>query len=57
MTDEDFERLDHFIGRNRDKVGSFEELSFKDRKLDVYDKALRWSYFLSRSVVTDPRRR
>ncbi len=57
MTGEDFKRLDRFIERNRDKVGSFEELSLEDRELDIYDKALRWSYFLWRSVITNPRGR
>ncbi len=51
MEDKHFRRLDRFIERNRDKVGSFEELSFKDRELDVCDKALRWSYFRWRSVM------
>jgi len=50
MKDNDFERLEQFIEENRDKFSGFKELSFKNRKLDVYDKALRESYFLLKSA-------
>lgn len=50
MKDKDFKRLEQFIEENGDKFSGFKELSFKDRKLDVYDKALRKSYFLLKSA-------
>jgi len=48
MNENDFEILESFITKNRNKFMSFADLSFKDRKLGLYDKALRNLYFAYR---------
>lgn len=45
MDEHDFEMLERFIKKNRNKFGSFKDLIFKDRKLDLYDRSLRKLYF------------
>jgi predicted deacetylase len=50
MNNKDFEMLEGFFKKNRDKFGSFEDLILKDRKLDLYDKVLRKMYFSIRVV-------
>lgn len=50
MSKQDFKILEEFIKKYKYKFGSFEDLSFYDRELSLYDKFLRKSYFLIRSV-------
>lgn len=50
MGDTHFELLEKFIKKNIDKLGSFEDLTFKERKLDLFDKVLKKMYFLTRAV-------
>jgi predicted deacetylase len=50
MNEIDFVILESFLKKNREKFISFTDLTFKDRKLDLYDKALRKLYFFIRAV-------
>ncbi|MBV1817957.1 DUF2334 domain-containing protein [Clostridium cochlearium] len=50
MSEQDFNELDDFIKKYRDKFGCFKELVFKDRKLNYYDKSLRKLYFSMRTI-------
>ncbi|AKN31955.1 hypothetical protein Ccar_14225 [Clostridium carboxidivorans P7] len=50
MSEKDFDMLEDFIKKSRCKFGSFQDLQLKDRKLGLYDKALRKMYFSIRAV-------
>lgn len=50
MRDKDFQIFEGFIKKNRGKFVSFEDLSFKDRKISLYDRFLRRKYFFMRAV-------
>lgn len=50
MNGQDFEILDDFLKKNKDRFGSFEDLEFTDRKPSLYDKGLRKMYFIIRAV-------
>jgi len=50
MSEHDFEILDDFIKKNREKFGSFKDLTFKDRELNLYDRSLRRLYFAIRAM-------
>jgi hypothetical protein len=45
-----FEQLESFIKNNRKRFINIDDLSFKDRKLGLYDKALRNLYFAIRYI-------
>lgn len=50
MNEEDFETINDFIKKNRDKIFGFNDLNIKDRELNLYDKVLRKMYFAIRAV-------
>lgn len=50
MSNKDFEFLECFIKKKKDKIGNFEDLTFKDRKFDMFDQFLKRMYFSIRAV-------
>lgn len=50
MSEKDFELLEVFIKENSDKFGCFDDLTFKERDFDQFDKILKEMYFLIRAV-------
>ena len=50
MNNLEFETLEKFIKENRDKFANFEDLIFKDRNLNIYDRFLRHLYFFTRAT-------
>ncbi|MGF7057746.1 DUF2334 domain-containing protein [Brassicibacter mesophilus] len=56
MTDQDFYLLEKFIKENQTKFSSFSDIEFKDRNLGIYDKILRFAYFMIRLLRNIPRR-
>lgn len=48
MSKVDFDTLDSFLNKNRNKFVSMSELSLKRRKKTVLDNVLNWLYFLKR---------
>lgn len=45
MKSEDFDKLDLFLTKNINKFMTFEEINLKDRKINIYDKTLKFFYF------------
>lgn len=50
MEELDFKRLEDFISKNKKKIGSFNDLYFRDRELSLYDMKLRKLYFLIKAI-------
>jgi len=50
MNQEDFQLLDRFLEKYRRKFGSLDDIHFKERKLNFYDKFLRNLYFSVRKI-------
>ncbi len=50
MSQEDFQLLERFVKKYREKFVSFDDIHFKERKLNFYDKFLRSLYFSVRKL-------
>lgn len=50
MSEQDFRNFEGFIKKNKNKIGSFNSLTFRDRELDIYDRALKVLYFSIRDI-------
>jgi len=50
MSQEDFQLLERFLEKHRSKFGSFDDIHFKERELNFYDKFLRSLYFSVRKL-------
>lgn len=50
MKEEDFIRLEKFLEKNKGKFTAYHKLTLKDRKLNFYDKLLRYLYFFKRRL-------
>ena len=51
MTDEQFEELEKFLQRNRDKFGKVEDIKWIHRKKNLLDQVLQRIYFLRKGRV------
>lgn len=57
MNEKDYNKLEVFIIKYKEKFGSFKDITFVDRKPSLYDKGLRKLYFLFRAVREIVRRK
>ncbi|MBQ7594490.1 MAG: DUF2334 domain-containing protein [Synergistaceae bacterium] len=52
MSEAAFSRLEKFLAKHHDKFTRFEALNMSMRKKTLYDKALSFSYFLRRRIIS-----
>ena len=50
MKEKDFITLEEFIIKNKDRFIKFKDLELKNRSLNLYDKFLKWGYFILRRI-------